>query len=263
MSVNVHSNYPDGYHVLVFLANALKAKGATVKFDDPHLRNCEGLVVNGVPVVWLLDNRIPANHWQNDVAREMLLSGDVLVCHCQKSDAERVGGRWLPIATTPRFAPVSREKVADFGFVGYLHDPSRARIIQSLGRTFHGQIASGIFYEDAAQVYQSSHIGVNVTALYGSPWATDINMRTFEIMACGVPLITPYNPALYELGIRDGVNCLTYRDEIELFTMVQTLLADAHLGQALARNALTLIQHRHQYSHRADQLLDWITQWQT
>ena len=61
-----HSNYPGGYHVVNFLGNALIEAGATVNYDDPLLMGQEGLTVNGVPMVWFLDNRIPYNRQRQD-----------------------------------------------------------------------------------------------------------------------------------------------------------------------------------------------------
>ncbi len=259
-------SYPDGYHVVNFLGNALIEMGADVQYDDDRLQGQEGFVVNGVPIVWLLDNRAPYNMQRQDpIARQMLADGEVMVLHCQQSDMERVGGRWLPIAATPRFAPANTlvDKLYDCGFVGYTNDEQRHSVMRRMNRAFSLCVAQGVFYEDAAAVYHESRVGINVPSLYGTGIDTDINMRVFEIMACGVPLVTNYNPALDHLGIRSGVNCLTYDNEDELHIAVQTLLDDPKLAGELAGNALKLVQAKHTYQHRAETLLEWIDEWQT
>ena len=265
--VQVHSDYPDGYHVTIFLKNALVELGATVTFDDDRLHGCEGFVVNGVPVAWLLDNRVPANReWQDPAAAAMLQAGNVIVCHCQKEDAERVGGRWLPIAATPRFQRNPKRKPTyDGAFVGYLKDQNRLAVIQGLASEYNLNIKSKVFYEDAAAVYHSAKVGVNVPAFYKHPRNIDydINMRTFEVMASGVPLVTAYNPALADLGIHSGVNCLTYDNPDELHHILKWVIDDDQLLEDIAINGWELVQRRHTYKHRAEQVLEWVAEWQT
>lgn len=261
--VQAHSDYPGGYHVVNFLGAALQEAGAHIQYDSDALQGCEGLVVNGRPVVWFLDNRIPGNRqWQDPIARNLLATGDAMVLHCQLSDRDRVGGKWLPIATTPRFSapPHPLEKTHDIAFVGFLKDAQRKAVVQNLTRHYHAHVTSHQFYEDAAAVYHHAKIGVNVPALYGTGYDTDVNMREFEIMASGTPLVTNDNLALNRLGIKDSVNCLTYRNERELHRAIDLLLGDAALRNEISKNAVALIERRHRYRHRAETLLDLLNQ---
>lgn len=255
------THYPPGYHCSVFLYNALKDLGAEVQFDDERLLKCEGMVVNGKPVAWLLDNRIPHNRaWQDPAAIEMLRRGDVLVCHCQKADAQRVGGYWLPLAVTPPYdkpkEPV--EKVYDVGFVGYLNDVERSAAMAQLCKVVDMYAAQGVFGEDAVKVYHQSKVGFNMPSLYNTDIAYDLNMRLFEVLATGTPLVTNHNPALHDLGIHSGVNCLTYQGVGDAERQIKILLKDRFLAEALAANAYELVMTRHTYKARAEQLLRWV-----
>lgn len=254
--------YPDGHHHTCFIRNELLALGATVEWDDPRVEQTEGpFSVDGVAVAWMLDNRMPQNRARQDpAARRMLQRGDVLVCHAQRFDAERVGGAWLPLAVTPRYdrpaAPVT--KTHDVAFVGYLHETRRKAAIGRIAQYVDLRVESGVFYEDAAAVYHAARIGLNVPSDFGAEYAYDINMRVFEIMASGTPLVTNDNPALRDLGIYDGVHCLAYRSAEDAAAHIRFLLEHPHVGAALAENAYALVMARHTYRHRAEALLGYV-----
>lgn len=260
------SPYPGGYHVCNFLGNALIELGADVQYDDERRLGQEGLTVNGVPIVWFLDNRVPYNRVRQDpVCTELLKRGACIVLHCQKADMLRCGGGWMPIAATPRFTPPTEliEKEWDIAFVGYLNDEHRHAVVMKVAQKFSLLHGVGVFYEDAARVYHQARVGLNVPALYGTGYDYDVNMRTLEIPACGIPLVTAYNPALTEMGFRSGVNCLTYDNETELHQCIQMLLSDPTLTDDIARNGYQLIQNKHTYYHRAMTVLHMVEQWQT
>ncbi len=260
------SSYPGGYHVVNFLGNALIEQGADVQYDDERRLGQEGLTVNGVPVVWFLDNRVPYNRERQDPAcAELLRRKECIVLHCQAQDALRCGGEWLPIAATPRFAPPSEpiEKTWNVGFVGYLNDEYRAGVFRGIKARFNLLHGLGVFYEEAAAVYHQAQVGVNVPSLYGTGYDTDINMRVFEVTATQTPLVTNYNPALSDIGFRSGVNCLTYRTERELHDCIQQLLDDPALAHSIAVNGYNLVQQKHTFYHRALWILNRVEQWQT
>ena len=260
------SPYPGGYHVCNFLGNALIELGADVQYDDERRLGQEGLTVNGVPIVWFLDNRVPYNRERQDpVCAELLKRGECIVLHCQKEDMLRCGGGWMPIAATPRFAPALDTPTPDWdiAFVGFLNDEHRRNVVMNAAQKFSFLHGVGVFYEDAAAVYHQAKVGLNVPALYGTEFDYDLNMRTLEIPASGIPMVTAYNPALSEIGFRSGVNCLTYDNERELHQCVQTLLDDPALASDIAQNGYQLIQNKHTYYHRAMQVLSMVEQWQT
>lgn len=258
---SIHQSYPSGYHSTVFLYHELAALGAVCKFDNTQTENCEGIVINGKPVAWLLDSRIPANaQWQDPAARKMIADGKLVAC-CQKPDADRLGAKWLPLAVTPGYdlpdAPTGKQYGA--AFVGYVNDTERRMFLGRIGAKAPLHIASGIFGAEAVAVYHQALCAVNVPAMVGAPFAYDApNMRMFEVMATGTPLIQYYHPALHDLGVRSGVNCLTFTTVDEAVQHIKTLIADVDLGAHLATNAYRLVMGRHTYRHRAEQILEWL-----
>src|SRR5260221_13131475 len=95
------SSYPNRHHPCYFLEDALTALGAEAKvIRDVRTDGCWGLVIDDKTMVWLIDNRHAHEALTEDSAAADLLARGVLVCHAQKPDAERVGGKWLPLAGT-------------------------------------------------------------------------------------------------------------------------------------------------------------------
>jgi spore maturation protein CgeB len=101
---------------------------------------------------------------------------------------------------------------------------------------------------------------LNIPTNYGAPDAYDsANMRLFEILATGTPLVTPHEPYLAELGIADRV------PEVMTFTNIDYLIEGIELrlkhDDALAKSGLNnakLARERHTYEHRARQVIEWL-----
>jgi len=108
-------------------------------------------------------------------------------------DLERVS--WLPLAADPDVwsdQPVE-EKIYDVGFVGNVWDGTRQQILNDIRRSGLklGWPGHGAAYMEAgARVLRQSRIGFNVSSFWGEPIAYDVNMRVFETLSCGIPLVT-------------------------------------------------------------------------
>jgi len=261
------SGYPDGYEPRLFLAKAVAALAPERKvgFDNPVWKDAEmtareapGFFVDGRPVLYLLDNRMPDNQWQNDAAKTIQDIGGLVFC-AQKKDAEQHGFTWLPLAVTPDYLGECDRDILDnyeFAFVGYLNDLPRRALMERMQSRFTGNVQSGVFGEDAVAAYLSGRVGLNIPAFYGSPFAHDINMRVFEVCAVGVPLLTPRLDGMEALEFEHGVNCFMYRDAIELSTILELALTnDAYLSK-VGQAGHELVMTRHLYSHRAGRVLE-------
>lgn len=256
-------NYPDRHHPCFFLEDALIALGATAKVvRDETTLGCWGLHVNGKRMIWLIDNRHPHEALTEDPAAKRLLDEGVLVCHAQKPDAERVGGKWLPLAVTPGYRPPEKpvEKLYDVGFVGYVRDSARADILRHVARHFKVGVHQGVFGDEAVSLYWQSKVGLNVPTNYGAPDAYDsANMRCFEILATGTPLATPYEPYLIDLGLTDHKpEVMTYSSPGYLIEGIAMRLARGNELIEAGQNNAKLAQERHTYTHRAKQVLEWL-----
>lgn len=257
-------NYPDRHHPCYFLEDALTKLGADAHVirDGDMTLGCWGLLVNNKLMVWLIDNRHPHEAATEDPAAKRLLAEGVLVCHAQKPDAERVGGKWLPLAVTPGYRPPDKpvEKLYDVAFVGYVRDEGRQSVLAHVARHFKLNIHQGVFGDDAVSAYWSAKVGLNVPTGYGKADAYDsANMRCFEILATGTPLVTPYEDYLVDLGITD------HKPEIMTYSSIGYLIEGIEMrltrGDELAQaglNGAKLAQERHTYEHRAKQVLEWL-----
>jgi glycosyltransferase involved in cell wall biosynthesis len=253
-SMNV-SPYPNRHHPVYFLEDALRELGADVHFHrNEKTRGCWGLEVNGKVMVWLLDNRWPHEREKVDPATRQLLAEGVLVCHTQKPDAERIGGQWLPLAVTPGYYPKKMPQLFDVGFVGYVRDDARLTLLNTLASRYSTNYASGLFGENALDTYCQSRVAINIPSQYGHPAAYDVNMRVFECLATGVPLVTNYLDTLAELGIEDGKTMFAYGSPDGIIDAVQRAIDRPEVGQTGA----ALAQERHTYTHRAKQVLEWL-----
>jgi glycosyltransferase involved in cell wall biosynthesis len=258
------SYYPDRHHPVFFLQDALQALGAEVVFNqrDGRTAGCWGLIVNGQPVVWLIDNRHPHEAVHEDPAALELLQRGALVMHAQKPDAERVGGMWLPLAATPgyRLPEQPTDRQDDVAFVGYVRDMGRAQLLAHVARHFKLHVLQGAFGDAAVSAYWNARAGVNVPTGYGQSDAYDSwNMRAPEILATGTPLVTPAEPYLAELGLCDGENAITYRRGDDLIEQLVGLMQDEDTRQRIGAAGARLVQERHTYMHRARQVLEWLS----
>lgn len=253
--------YPERHHPIFFLQDALCKLGVEAIYTnrDERTEGCYGLMVNGKPVVWLIDNRWMHERAHEDPAAHRLLTRGALVCCAQKPDAKRTGGRWLPLAITPGYCPGPATKQWEVGFVGYVRDPARAEILKYLMRYFSAKVGEGVFGEEAVRIYQGSLLGVNIPTQYGNSLAYDsANMRCFEILATGTPLITPYEDYLVELGLINGVNCYTYTNWRDIGDLVRGAVKSRLLANEVGVNGMNLAFKRHTYQERAKQVLEWL-----
>lgn len=87
--------------------------------------------------------------------------------------------------------------------------------------------------------------------------SNDINYRSFETLGCGTVLLTNWNPQYLELGFRDEVNCLLYRDENELCSKIEKFIdREEELRQIASRGQRLARQHT--YLERVSFLLSYV-----
>lgn len=247
--------YPDRWHPVFFLENALIELGATVLFArDERTLGCWGLIVNGRVMVWLIDNRHEHERVKEDPAAKELLSRGALVCHAQKRDAERVGGEWLPLAVSPGYCFKPATAQYDVAFVGMVRDAQRAVLLADVASRYSLCVGEGVFGEHAVQMYREARAGLNIPTAYGTSVCYDVNMRCMEILATGTPLVTNHLPELTELGLTDGETCITYRQPHQIVDAIEM----AKLHPEIGFKGKRLAEERHLYKHRGELVLQWL-----
>lgn len=183
-------------------------------------------------------------------------------------DCERRGilrTSWLPLAADPNIwksEPVG-DKVYDIAFVGNVWDRSRARALEQLlncpGLRFGFKGHAGAWKEEGASLLRSSLIGFNISSWYGTPHAFDINMRVFETLSCGIPLLTNAVENLFTLFPADAPFIRTFSSIDEVLPRVVHCLRDQSFLEsgALARK---FILENATYVKRMEQALLTLSQ---
>ena len=89
----------------------------------------------------------------------------------------------------------------------------------------------------------------------------DINFRTFETMACNTLLLTNYHQHHTDLGLKDGINFLTYKNRMELYEKLDYYLSDNKLSEIerISNAGFELTKLKHTYNKRIEKLLQFIS----
>lgn len=151
------------------------------------------------------------------------------------------GVSWLPLgADTDVWSDEPKgEKVYDVAFIGNVWDGVRMEVLESLKARFGNRFAwfgHGAAYKEAgAAILRQAKIGFNVSSFYTTPVAFDVNMRVFETLSCGTPLITNSVASLQRLGLIDVPFVKVYHSVFEIIPIVEAALQDTEFldsGQA-------------------------------
>ena len=168
---------------------------------------------------------------------------------------------YLQLAAEPETWSDSPQEHRQFhlAFTGNVWDRGRAEVLQYLlnqpglrfGFPGHGQL----WMEDAAQLIRRSLLGFNVNSYYGTEYAYDVNMRFFETLSCGVPLITNWVPNLDRMFQEYPEFLRVYRNPRELPAVLSAALNDPHfLNSGPAARAW--IEEGNTYVHRMKKVLE-------
>ena len=177
---------------------------------------------------------------------------DIVFC-CHRDAAQRLAGaEWLPVACDPALhAGVAHAPVWDVAFVGTDGGVPRKFYLQALRERYPNSSIGGADYRHMGSIYGKARIGFNYSI------AHDVNMRIFEILAAKRLLLTNALPHddLRRLGLEDRRHLLLYRSPEELFRLIDHHLAHPEEGRAIAEAGAGVVQARHTYAHRLEQLL--------
>jgi len=186
----------------------------------------------------------------------------VFYAHKQFGDDFGPDAHWLPVACDPDVHTptcVPNEPEYDIAFVGNvypdvaLYEPRREALRMLAGR-YNCNFVSGVYFEDMANVYANARIVFNHSA------RGDLNMRVFEAMCSGTPLVTDPAPGggLEELFGREPdvmPLCFAYTDEESLLRCIREITQWTGLGQEMGQLARAEVLAEHTYVHRAQQML--------
>jgi Glycosyl transferases group 1 len=166
---------------------------------------------------------------------------------------------WLPGLPTPRVkssrAARPRHEIAFVGQVGRFH-PRRSRMIEGLQdaglpiKVVRAPIAT------AASAYSEAAVSFNCS-LNG-----DLNLRIFEVLACGGCLLTDKlsDAAGLELLLQEGAHYFSYGTIDEAVERASFLLSNPDAAHGVALAGQRLYKASLHPGHMARRLLEWIAQ---
>ena len=163
---------------------------------------------------------------------------------------------WLPLACAPEaHYPVDVPKEYDISFVGAASMPvhrERARLLHLLADHFSVQALERVHGDDCCRHTCSGRLTFNHSAI------EDLNMRIFEALAMGCPLLTnrasAYN-GLLEL-FEAGRHLVVYDSDEDLIEQTRRYLDDKSARDAVARKGREEVLSRHTYDHRVNEVID-------
>ena len=187
--------------------------------------------------------------------------------HVFVSDSRYVGeygpnAHWLPMACDPDLHTPTRTEPPEYdvAFVGNLYPGSplyedRRRTLAELAKRYRCNFQSGVYFTDMANVYASAKVVFNKSVM------GDLNMRVFEAMCSGRPLVTDRVEGLQQLfgtyPADEPRRCVSYNGTEDLIGKLDALLTDRilWLGDYIGATGRAEVLAHHTYAHRAAQIL--------
>jgi O-antigen biosynthesis protein len=109
-------------------------------------------------------------------------------------------------------------------------------------------VYEGVYLHDMANAMATGRVAFNMSTL------GDFNMRVFEAMCSGRPLVTDVVQGLDDL-FADGKHLLTYTTGRELCAGIDYLLANPERADEIGRAGRDEVLRAHTYVHRAEAML--------
>jgi glycosyltransferase involved in cell wall biosynthesis len=161
---------------------------------------------------------------------------------------------WLPVACDPDVhTPDAVEPTHDVVFVGHLYGnhpwyEPRRKALEGLAKRYNVGVYEGVYLHDMANAMATGRVAFNMSTL------GDFNMRVFEAMCSGRPLVTDVVQGLDDL-FADGKHLLTYTTGRELCAGIDYLLANPERAAEIGRAGRDEVLRAHTYVHRAEAML--------
>lgn len=169
--------------------------------------------------------------------------------------------QWLPLACDPEaHVPGNASPTHDLAFAGSTTAPvhaERRRLLAVLGAQFSLYHQEHAFGADLSEAFARGRVTFNHSAVQ------ELNMRIFEALAMGRPLLT--NAAADYNGLRtlfaDNEHMSIYEDERDLLERAQHLLRDDAARARMAAAGRAEVLAKHTYAHRAATVIETLRPW--
>lgn len=237
-----------------------------VESGDPDLNVLDS--VDAPLAGWFIDTH---NAGKFDWHKRLAPRFDHLFCAMRPAVEQLPGAHWLPLACDPEIhTPRTTEKRYDLGWVGGDYRTSslyRARFeaMRKLQGRYTCHFASGVYFEDMADVYGQARIGWHMSVM-----GADLDMRPFEVLCSGTPLVMDHAVASgfqqlqwgaggfeRDTGKALSIPIWTYESEGEMFDEIDWLLsAGEGMRQRIGSDGREAVLAAHTYQHRALAVLE-------
>jgi len=185
---------------------------------------------------------------------------DIVFC-AQKDGADRlkrelkIDAQWIPLGCNPDMhRKLDMPKIYDIGFVGRdAQKFARGKQLEILKKKYTNSFIGGADFRKISEIYSSSKIGFNSAIL------NDINMRVFEVMACGCFLLTnKIKGNGFDELFADKKDLVVYKNNKEMLELIEYYLKNEREREIIADSGYQLMIKKHSYSHRVQSMLYYI-----
>lgn len=225
---------------------------------EKSINDCD-VVINFMPCKNLFYHPdIVTVYWEGDShviqgAKQHWYAVSDLVFHCQPSYAQLYPPEKTHLllhACDPELhRPFYYEpKLFDVGFLGNDTYPERRTLLELLAKDFkvlRSTEKPGLPYSQRL---------ATARCVFNKSYLSDINMRIFEAMGCGLPLVTDDVPFLEMAGTANE-DFLVYHNYPELKKFVAMLKESPDFAKKLGARARDHVIAHHTYDHRVDEML--------
>ncbi|MDD5449010.1 MAG: glycosyltransferase [Candidatus Omnitrophica bacterium] len=159
---------------------------------------------------------------------------------------------WLPHACDSELhRDLGTERTIDIAFIGNDGGLPRKLLLQEIRERFPGSYIGNAPFTQISEIYSKAKIGFNYSI------ANDINMRVFEVMACGAMLLTNHVEGNGFDGLfEDKKNVAVYSSPQEIFLMIKRYLENNNERRAVAAAGKDLAASSHTYDKRVSAMLE-------
>ena len=157
---------------------------------------------------------------------------------------------YIPLAADPEIhKPYDDEPITyDIGFCGNANYPRRRELLHKLCNNYKGYVGHTAAGEPYARALSRCKI------LFNCSMDNDVNMRFFEAMMIGRPLVSDKLPAQKELA-QQGVHYMAYYDESDLMRKVALSIGNEKKRVAMGRVARNYAIKHHTYKIRLQKII--------
>jgi spore maturation protein CgeB len=173
---------------------------------------------------------------------------------------------YLPWAAEPMcYKPYPIVEKYDWCFIGHLSNDDRINLVDRFCKEWplgekgylgwrNPNVPGYNVLEDAAKKYSQSRIILNESI------SDDLNMRTFEGLACNKLLLTEDVPAVRD-HFEDGKHLVLFKTIDEAVELAKGLLRDTERRESIAAAGYAEFLDKHTYMHRTKHILKTCLNW--